>query len=47
MFSGSFLEKALFEPFVFKMFPGSYFLSMGGHEVAMQFGVFAPSKAAS
>jgi len=36
MFSASFLEKALFRPFVFKKFSGSCFCLVGGHEAAMQ-----------
>jgi hypothetical protein len=36
MFSASFLENALFRPFVFKMFSGSCFSLVCGHEVAMQ-----------
>jgi hypothetical protein len=36
MFPGSFYEKALFRPFVFKTLPGSYRFATCGHEVAMQ-----------
>jgi hypothetical protein len=36
MFSASFLEKALFRPFVFKKFSASCFCLVGGAKVAMQ-----------
>jgi len=36
MFSASFLEKALFRPFVFKMFSASYTLSVHRHNADMQ-----------
>ncbi len=36
MFSGSFLEKAVFQPFVFKMFSASDNCAMGRHMVTVQ-----------
>jgi hypothetical protein len=36
MFSGSFLEKALFRSFVFKMFSGLGFCWVSGHKVVPQ-----------
>jgi len=38
MFSASFLKKALFRPFVFKMFSGLGVCVVSGHKVAMQSG---------
>jgi predicted Co/Zn/Cd cation transporter (cation efflux family) len=46
VFSALFGEKPLFQPFVFKMLSALDTLSDGGHEVAMQFGVFEAAKAA-